>query len=149
MKKKLTAPVKLVYGLMLAPGTLYCLAKPSTSWIRAIMAWNSLSASPRIVRFKFEQIGSNWIKLDQTGSCRIKLEPFESNWVNLNPTSCNWIKLDRLRLDWNNLNPTGSICIKLGQFESNWINLDQTTSNSIKLDQIGSIWIKKIKLDHT
>ena len=31
---------------MLAPGTLYCLAKPSTSWIRAIMAWNSLSASP-------------------------------------------------------------------------------------------------------
>ena len=61
MKKKLTAPVKLVYGLMLAPGTLYCLAKPSTSWIRAIMAWNSLSASPRIVRLKLYQIGSNRI----------------------------------------------------------------------------------------
>lgn len=45
---ELTAPVKLVYGLMLAPGTLYCLAKPSTSWIRAMMAWNSFSASPKV-----------------------------------------------------------------------------------------------------
>ena len=43
---------------MLAPGTLYCLAKPSTSWIRAIMAWNSLSASPKGVN-KQQYINKN------------------------------------------------------------------------------------------
>ena len=82
---------------------------------------------------KPDQIGLNFIKLDQTSSNwnnwnLIKLDQTWSNWIKLDQIGIIWIKLDQICLYWIKQDQTYQIGI-------NWINLDQIGIKLIKSDQ--------------
>ena len=103
-------------------------------------------------RLKIDQIGSNWIKLDQTWSNLTKLVQTCSNWIKMDQigshltqidqTCSSWIKLDRTCSKWIKLVQTCPKWIKLVQNGSNWFKLVQNGLNLIKLDQTCWNWVK-------
>ena len=77
-----------------------------------------------------DQTWSNWIKLIKLDQIGINWNQIGSNWFKLDQTCSDWIRLDQIGLNW----------INLAQTWSNWNKLDQTWSNWIKLDQIVETW---------